>query len=106
MAERRCDLFNDIFAVVDFKLQENGFSKNESTLISSEIIENLSCHWAGQNLTFPKEHARKLKIKELYILSAFNGKNISELSKQYDMSERGMRKLLKRASHRKSLTAQ
>lgn len=73
----------------DFK----GIYKNIADLLGEEATIKLYKNYKGQQITFPmrlysKEYVLKV-IKDKY-----NGKNLNELSRELDYSERWMRKLI------------
>ncbi len=52
-------------------------------------------------ICFPTSYQRKLRQREEAVYSRFNGGNYAELSREYGMGERGMRKLIARVRLRK-----
>jgi len=100
MAERRHELYADLMALVQRQLGEYGVGENEAMLIASDLADRLADHWGGQNITFPKEYRRKLSKVELEIFDAFKGDNLSEVAQRYDISERGLRKMIARVTKR------
>ena len=100
MAERRHELYADLMALVQRQLGEYGVGENEAMLIASDLADRLANHWGGQNITFPKEYRRKLSRVELEIFDAFKGDNLSEVAQRYDISERGLRKMIARVTKR------
>lgn len=100
MAERRHELYSDLMALVQRQLGECGLSENEATLIANDLADRLADHWGGQNITFPKEYRRKLSRVEVEIFDAFRGDNLSEVAQAYNISERGLRKMIARVTKR------
>lgn len=100
MAERRHELFADLIALLERQLQENGVGATEASLISSDLADRLADHWGGQNITFPKEYRRKLSRIEVEIYDAFKGNNLAEVAQRFNISERGLRKLIARVKKR------
>jgi Mor family transcriptional regulator len=100
MAERRHELYADLIALVTQQLGEYGVGDNEAQLIASELADRLASHWGGQNITFPKEYRRKLSTLEASIYQAWHGNNLSELAQAYNLTERGLRKLIARVTKR------
>ena len=100
MAERRHELYADLMALVLRQLGEYGVGDNEATLIAGDLADRLADHWGGQNITFPKEYRRKLSQVELEIFDAFKGDNLSDVAQRYDLSERGLRKMIARVTKR------
>lgn len=100
MAARRHELYADMMALVQRQLTECGVGANEAALIASDLADRLADHWGGQNITFPKEYRRKLTQLEAEIYQAHHGRNLAELAQRYDISERGLRKLIDRVTKR------
>lgn len=100
MAERRHELYADLMALVTQQLVEYGVGDNEAALIASALADRMADHWGGQNITFPKEYRRKLTRLEAEIYQAHHGDNLSVLAQRYDISERGLRKLIARVTQR------
>lgn len=100
MAERRHELYADLMDLLQRLLAEYGVSSNEALLIASDMADRLADHWAGQNITFPKEYRRKLAKVELEIFDAFKGHNLPAIALAYNISERGLRKLIARVTKR------
>ena len=99
-AERRHELYADLMDLVQRQLAEYGLGANEATLIANDLADRLADHWGGQNITFPKEYRRKLSRVELEIFDAFKGDNLSDVAQRYDISERGLRKMIARVTKR------
>lgn len=100
MAERRHELYADLMDLAQRQMAEYGVSDNEAMLIASDLADRLADHWGGQNITFPKEYRRKLNRVEMEIFDAFNGHNLGEVAQTYDISERGLRKMIARVTKR------
>jgi Mor family transcriptional regulator len=100
MAERRHELYADLMALVQRQLGEYGVGGNEAALIASDLADRLADHWGGQNITFPKEYRRKLSRLEAEIYQAHHGHNLAALAQRYDISERGLRKMIDRVTKR------
>jgi len=100
MAERRHELYADLMDLVQRQLAEYDVGANEATLIATDLADRLASHWGGQNITFPKEYRRKLSRLEAEIYQAHYGHNLAELAQRYDISERGLRKMIARVTKR------
>lgn len=73
----------------DFK----GIYKNIVDLLGEEATIKLYENYKGQQVTFPMRLYSKKYVLRV-IKEKYNGKNITELSKELDYSERWMRKLI------------
>lgn len=100
MAERRHELYADLMTLVQRQLAEYGVGENEASLIACALADRLADHWGGQNMTFPKEYRRKLTRLEAEIYQAHHGHNLAELAQRYNISERGLRKMIERVTRR------
>lgn len=100
MAERRHELYADLMVLVQRQLAEYGVPQNEAELIACALADRLADHWAGQNITFPKEYRRKLSRLEAEIYQAYHGDNLAALAQRYTITERGLRKMLARVTKR------
>lgn len=97
MSERRNELLTDMMALAEQTLTEHGVGSNESVLIASALADRLADHWGGQNITFPKDFRWKLNRLELEIYDFYNGGNLGETALKFNITERGLRKLIARA---------
>lgn len=97
MSERRNELLTDMMALAEQTLTEHGVGSNESVLIASALADRLADHWGGQNITFPKDFKWKLARLELEIYDFYTGENLGETALKFGITERGLRKLIKRA---------
>lgn len=100
MSERRNELLTDMMALAEQTLTEHGVGSNESVLIASALADRLADHWGGQNITFPKDFKWKLARLELEIYDFYRGANLGDTALKYDITERGLRKLIARARKR------
>lgn len=100
MEDLRNELLSDVAAHAAVVLQDHGVADDVADQAGAAIADHLASHWGGQVLTVPKDYAFRLAIRDQAILAAFDGANLQELAKRYDMTERGVRKLLARAHKR------
>ena len=99
MATRRNQLLADVMAVAAARLAEH-VSPNAAELIASDLADHLADFWGGQLINFPKDFRWKLGQRDMEIYDAYNGHNLGELARKYDISERGLRKLINRVRER------
>ena len=97
MSERRNELLTDMMALAEQTLAEHGVGSNESVLIASALADRLADHWGGQNITFPKDFKWKLSRLELEVYDFYNGQNLGETALKFNITERGLRKMIARA---------
>jgi Mor family transcriptional regulator len=98
MEGKRNELLTDLADLVQRRLLEHDVPANAATLIASALMDHLADHWGGQNISFPKDYRWKLARLELEIYDKFHGNNYDTLALAYGISDRGMRKLIKRVS--------
>lgn len=77
---------------------ELGVPRELAEHIGAAVVDGLVEDVGGEVLSFPKDAAYKLSQRELAILDRHrNGATYAQLAHDYNMSERGVRKLIKRA---------
>ncbi len=99
MAIRRNEFLEDLMEVARKHLQEH-VSAPAADLVAGSLTDHLADYWGGQLINIPKDYHWKLGRRELEIYDAYNGTNLADLARRYDISERGLRKLLARVRKR------
>ncbi len=103
MEARRNELLTDVAAHAAAAAQEIGVPTAQAEQIGAAVADALAANWGGQTLSFPKDAAFRLSHIEREILAAHrNGAPVAKLAREYNMSEQGLRKLLRRAQLRDS----
>lgn len=97
MSERRNELLTDMMALAQRLLQDHEVGATDALVIASALADRLADHWGGQNITFPKDFRWKLARLELEIYDFYNGTNLGETAFKFNITERGLRKLIARA---------
>lgn len=97
MEAKRAELLADLASHTAAVLQELGVTDDLADHAGSALADHLADHWGGQVISFPKDASYRLAERERAILAAFSGNNYSELSRAYNITERGLRKLINRA---------
>ena len=100
MSERRNELLTDMMALAESLLREHDVPPTDAVVIASALADRLADHWGGQNITFPKDFRWKLANLELEIYNFYDGANLGETALKFDITERGLRKLIARARKR------
>lgn len=107
MPARRAELLEDLVSQVGIVLDELGIAADLTTHVGHALADHLADHWGGQTLSFPKDHHYRLSLRETHILAESDrGATGAQLARKYRMTERGVRKLLKRAKLRQADTRQ
>jgi Mor family transcriptional regulator len=104
MARRRAELLDDVAAqtatvLADFNLKVDDEMRDQ---IGHALADHLADHWGGQVLSFPKDSSYRCAARDRAILADNQRMTISALAQKYSMTERGIRKILKRAQIRDS----
>lgn len=98
MEARRAALYAHAAAKAAEVARGLGLDESSCEHIGAAVADGLAEDFGGEVLSFPKDSAYKLSIRERTILEAHRcGTPLRKLMKDYDMTERGLRKLLKRA---------
>ena len=97
MEKLRAEMLADVAAHTVETLVDCGIDPDIAEQCGAAVADRLADHWGGLVFTMPKDYAYKLAKREVAILTAFTGNNHSELAQEWNMSERGIRKLLARA---------
>jgi Mor family transcriptional regulator len=98
MEVRRNELLADAAAHAADAARSFGVPESTAEHIGAAVADVLAENWGGQNLSFPKDAAYKLCQREREILSAYReGVPVAKLALDYQMTMRGLRKLLHRA---------
>lgn len=100
MEKKRVSLLTDLADYVERCLLDHEIPAEVAATTASSLADRLTGYWGGQNFTFPKDYMWKLGQLELEIYDLVRGDNLDEIARQYNMSERGLRKLLARVRDR------
>lgn len=103
MEARRNELLTDVVAHAAATAQEFGVPADQAEQIGAAVADALASNWGGQTLSFPKDIAFRLSHRDREILATHrNGASVAKLARDYNMTEQGLRKLLRRAELRDS----
>lgn len=100
MEDLRNEFLSDVAAHAATVLQDHGVDDDVAEQAGAAIADHLADHWGGQVLSVPKDYAYKLAQRDVEILARYTGDNLASLAREYDMTTRGVRKLLARATLR------
>jgi len=67
----------------------------EVSSASQIVIEELRHHWGGQQIYVPKGLGFQLESRDLQIYREFNGQNLNELARKYDLTVKRLRQIVK-----------
>lgn len=99
---KRHELFQFIADCVSSGLKASGLKPDEAELLGGSVASQLADAFGGQTMAFPRDMKRRLREREEQAYAAFTGNNIAELAQRFQMTDRGMRKLLNRVQLRKT----
>ena len=100
MMVRRSSLLDEVVSVSERLMTDNDVSPATAAVVANALADHLADYWGGQLINFPKDHRRKLAKIEVEIYGQFDGSNYGALAFRYNMSERGVRKLITRVRAR------
>jgi Mor family transcriptional regulator len=100
MEVKRHELLSDMAAHGTTILMDHGIPEDVAQQAALAIADHMAMHWGGQSFTFPKDYLFKMSGRDLLIYKEFTGANYDTLARKFDMTERGMRKLIDRVHKR------
>ena len=101
MEKARNELVTCVIDHAESALTRAGIEQEKAASIAVGLADELVDLFGGQNITFPKEHARKQAQKEASIYAEFQaGACYRDLAASHDMTERGLRKMIDRVRAR------
>jgi len=101
MEKVRNELVTCVIDHTQSALKRAGVEAEKAASIAVGLADELVTVFGGQNITFPKEHARKQAQREASIYAEFKaGATYRDIAKTYDISERGARKMIDRVRAR------
>jgi Mor family transcriptional regulator len=107
MADRRAELLADVMAHVAAVLADLGIDPERADHCGHALADHLADHWGGQVISYPVDSSYKLSQRERLVLADRDGgMSLVELAFKYQMTESGLRKLLRRAPRRHQVDAQ
>ncbi len=100
MVEKRHELFDGLVAHAIKQLVELGVDPEAADLCANSLADMLSDVWGGQTFAVPMDYHRKLSMKEIQAWEHNQTHTIDETAKQFNMTVRGMYKLMTRMRKR------
>ncbi|QSR34801.1 Mor transcription activator-like protein [Marinobacterium iners] len=96
MGGRRHELLEDVHAQVKSVLQEFGIDAAVADQAGAALADHLAQNWGGQNFTFPMDHHYYVTMRDQEIYAEFDGRNHHVLARKFNMTVRGIYKVIKR----------
>lgn len=100
MEQTRHELLQDIADHAEAIMKEYGIEAAVAEQVGTAIADHLAEHWGGQLINFPKDYLFKLAERDLQIYNEFTGANHTELARRYQMTVRGIYKVIARVHKR------
>lgn len=101
MESLRNELLTEVAARAADTARDLGLSEDLADQVGAAIADALAEDWGGQVISVPKDYAYRLAERDRAILNAHReGASLAELAKDYHMTVRGLRKLIRRAELR------
>jgi len=96
MEGRRHELLEDIHSRAAEIAQELGVEREQADQIGCAIANHLAENWGGQNFTIPMDHHYRVSKRDQQIYDEFDGRNHHILARKFNMSVRGIYKVIAR----------
>lgn len=100
MSIKRHELLTHVSLSVANEAIDFGLPEDMASQLGDSIANTISELFGGQNFTFPRDYIFKLNQRDMQIYDEFKGTNYAELSQKYNMTERGIRKVIDRVHKR------
>lgn len=100
MEQQRHELLSDVADTVASVLKDHGIEQLLAEQAGLALADRLATHWGGQLINIPKDYRFKLANRDLLIYEEFNGNNHAELARRWNMTMRGIYKIIERARKR------
>jgi len=88
-------LLLDLHDSLSDQLIKSGLEPGKASDIAYTVTEHIHKTWAGQQLYVPKSVELKCATRNQDIYRRFNGKNFTELSREYGLTEMRIRQIIK-----------
>lgn len=100
MEQQRHELLSDVADTVAAVLKDHCIDPQLAEQAGVALADRLAAHWGGQLINIPKDYKFKLAARDLLIYEEFNGHNHAELARKWNMTSRGIYKIIERARKR------
>lgn len=90
------ELLNDIGQVIARNLFQMGFPEENAKQGAHMITETIRTELGGAAMYLPKGHLHDLSKRDREIFDKFNGRNLYELAREYNLTEMQIRNIIKR----------
>lgn len=101
MAQREYpELLSDLSEQVRDRLLALPLPADQAARVGRDVAEHIRKHWGGQQIYIPRGDAFTLEERDLEIYRKFNGSNYPELTREYDLSEPHIRRVVNEVRRR------
>ena len=77
----------------DFSL---GIDEKQADWLANQLCNYLSEYWAGQTITFAKDHYFKIDERDFEIFDKVNRRNFKAVAREYNLTPNGLYRVIKR----------
>lgn len=106
MADRRAELLQDLVERSSEMMRDHGVDGDVADQVAAALADFFSEHWGGHVVSFPKDTAYRLALRDCEVLQAARTMTLPELARRFSLGERAIRRLLKRANARLAADSQ
>lgn len=99
----RHELYEGIGAQAkEFLLKEVdlGLTEKHAEWLGNQLSNFMSEYFAGQTLTFPKDHYYKIDERDFEIFNKVNRNNFMKVAREYNLTRNGLYRVIKRIRNR------
>lgn len=96
MEQRRHEYLDDLCSQVIEVLRYLNIDDRKCEIAAAEVTERMIQHWGGQQLYIPKDYTHKSNERAIAIYECCNGRNFSEIARQFDISVRSVYRIYNR----------
>lgn len=90
------DVILDLADHIKNMLEEHGIESSLADQCAISTADHLAKHWGGQNIYIPKRFGKGLIERNRKIYSEFDGRNITELAKRYNLTDNAVYGIIRR----------
>ena len=96
MEHRRHEILSDLATQAKVLAHDFNMQHDKAEQLGMALADYMATHWGGQLVCFPKDAKFRRHKRDIEMYHDFRGHNYSELATKYDMTERGVRKVIDR----------
>jgi Mor family transcriptional regulator len=89
------ELLTEIAEIIAESLADRGVEAKDAALMANEAAEKIRFRLGGLEYYIPKCQSMQLEIRDVEIMKRFDGQNHADICREYGISERRLRQILK-----------